>query len=322
MPNHITDTHDITCSACDQAKLHPAPHKSKIHHYAVGAYVSSDTCGPVKPTSKHGNNHMLLVVCAASKFALAYFIKDRKDIPTHVHAAITHILHRMRHPLSDLRSDNAKEYTSHTMQDIYRQYGITHHLRTPHQPQESGIAERLNRTIMEAVRALLHTAKLDDTHWEDAARDTIFKYNLMHHATTKTSPYQLWYKAQPAIKRLFTFGQLGTIPVYAPKKKLDSRAEPARYMYATSLTHVMILTFEQRTSTPITDKQTQPLPRPQHSKHEPNTNNHPPMKSMSTSHPQRACTKPESTPMPNSGKMRTMRNFAIWTRTTASNGFH
>lgn len=64
MPNHITNTHDITCSACDQAKLHPAPHKSKIHHYAVGAYVSSDTCGPVKPTSKHGNNHTPSGLCS------------------------------------------------------------------------------------------------------------------------------------------------------------------------------------------------------------------------------------------------------------------
>ena len=251
MPTQLPSTINITCSACNNAKLHPAPHKPKEHEHPVGAYVSSDTCGPIKPTSTHGNNHMLLVVCAASKFVLAHFIKDRKNIPDCIHTSITHIINRMKHPLRDLRSDNAKEYTSQAMKAMYAKYGLTLHLRTPHQPQENEIAERLNRTIMESVRALLHTAGLSDKYWEDAARDTIFKYNLMHHATINTSPYQLWYNAKPILNRIFTFGQLGTIPIYAPKKKLEPRADPARYMYAVSLTHVMTLNLRTGSYQPV-----------------------------------------------------------------------
>ena len=135
---------------------------------------------------------MLLVVCATSKFVLAHFIKNRRDIPNYVHAAITHMKHRMKQPLCELRIYNANEYTSHIMKQIYDKYGIIHHLRNPHQPQKNGIAERLNCTIIESVRALLYTSKLDDMYWVDAARDTIFKYNLMHHARINISPYRLW----------------------------------------------------------------------------------------------------------------------------------
>ena len=264
---------------------------------------------------------MLFVACAASKFILAHFIKNRRDIPNYEHAAINHIKHRMKHPLRELRSDNANEYTSRIMTQIYDKYGITHHLHTPHQPQENGIAERLNRTIMESVRALLHTAKLDDTYWEDAARDTIFKYNLMHHASTKTSPYRLWYNAHPKIKRMFTFGQLGTIPVYAPKKKLESRADPARYMYATTMTHVMTInlrigtynTLKHMTSTPITNRQTPRWPRLRPSKREQSTNNQRPPKSTSTPHHQRTWTKHESIRMRTTGKKLTTQNSIDFT---------
>ena len=58
MPTQLPSKLPLTCSACDNAKLHPAPHKPKNHDYAVGEYVSSDTCGPPNPTSAHGNNHM------------------------------------------------------------------------------------------------------------------------------------------------------------------------------------------------------------------------------------------------------------------------
>lgn len=94
---------------------------------------------------------------------------------------------------------------------------------------------------MNAVRALLKTSQIDDTYLKDAARDTIFKYNLMHHATTNTSPYQPWYHTITLVQRLFTFGQLGTIPVYATEKKQETRADPARYIFATTLTHFTIL---------------------------------------------------------------------------------
>ena len=45
------------------------------------------------------------------------------------------------------------------------------------------------------------------------------------------------------MKRIFTFGQLGTMPVYAPKRKLEARADPARDMYPTSCDHVVVISL-------------------------------------------------------------------------------
>lgn len=62
----------------------------------------------------------------------------------------------------------------------------------------------------------------------------------MHHSPTDPSPHQTWYDKTPHINRIFTFRQLGAVPVYAPKKKLEHPAHAAHYMYPASLTHIVI----------------------------------------------------------------------------------
>lgn len=112
LPAALPSDTAITCRECSQAKQHPEPNRSTVHHYAPGAYISSDTCGPVKPTSTHGKGHILTIICAATRFAIAHFIKDTKDIPSYIERTLYHIKHRMFHPLSDIRTDTAIEFTS------------------------------------------------------------------------------------------------------------------------------------------------------------------------------------------------------------------
>lgn len=130
------------------------------------------------------------------------------------------------------------------MISIYDKQKVSHHICTPHHPQENAVVEQFNRKLMESVRALLHTVQLPLEYWEDAVRDTIFKYNVLHHSSFSMSPYHLWYGHKPHLPCMFTFGQRGMIPIYAPKKEMDHRAEPEQYMYVTSLNTAMALNIQ------------------------------------------------------------------------------
>ena len=55
-----------------------------------------------------------------------------------------------------LRSNNGGEFTSNEFKDFCREFGIMRELTTPYNPQQNGVAERNNRYIMEAVRAMIH----------------------------------------------------------------------------------------------------------------------------------------------------------------------
>ena len=60
-----------------------------------------------------------------------------------------------------LRSDNVGEYTCDPFKDFCQREGIVHHFTVKGTPQQNGIAERINRTLLENVRCMLSNAKLD-----------------------------------------------------------------------------------------------------------------------------------------------------------------
>ena len=74
LPKSLRNTPpQITCSTCPAAKQSPLPHPRKQHMYAVGSYVSSDTCGPFKPRSRRGNLHFVTYLDANSRYLIVFF---------------------------------------------------------------------------------------------------------------------------------------------------------------------------------------------------------------------------------------------------------
>ena len=62
--------------------------------------------------------------------------------------------------IKTFRSDNGREFTSNEFKELCKDSGIKRELSTPYNPQQNGIIERKNRTIMEAARAMLHDQDL------------------------------------------------------------------------------------------------------------------------------------------------------------------
>ena len=65
-------------------------------------------------------------------------------------------------------SDNGREFTSNEFKELCKESGIKWEFSTPYNPQQNGIAERKNRTIMEAARAMLHDQDIPMHLWEEA----------------------------------------------------------------------------------------------------------------------------------------------------------
>ena len=59
-----------------------------------------------------------------------------------------------------LRTDNGGEYTSKQFEDFLKREGIHHEHTVPKTPEQNGVAERINQTLVETVRALLSDSKL------------------------------------------------------------------------------------------------------------------------------------------------------------------
>lgn len=212
-----------------------------------GQALSSDICGPISPASRQGNRYILTVVDTHSRFLIVEFLPTRQATPHRLYGILEYISHNSNtHPQS-LHTENAKKYLSRESRHVYTKHGTSHTTTTPHTPQENSFAKRINSIIMNATRAALLHSSLHITHWEDAVRDAVFKYNHILHSSTGSLPTTLWHGPTPTVPKYLLFGQLGTIPHLANRftiPKLHSRAPTVRYLYATYPKHVVVLALK------------------------------------------------------------------------------
>ena len=130
-------------------------------------------------------------------------------------------------PIRKLRTDNGGEYMSKDFQTYLTSKGIEHQLTVPHSPQQNGVAERLNCTLMESARATLSHANLPHKLWAEAVATAAY---LRNRTTTSANeeqltPFEKWYGHKPNISHLKVFGCAAYSHVPKTERKLDKKAQ-------------------------------------------------------------------------------------------------
>nr|GEU60750.1 hypothetical protein [Tanacetum cinerariifolium] len=105
------------------------------------------------------------------------------------------------------RCDNGEEFKNQEMNEFCTKKGIRREFSNARTPQQNGVAERRNKTLIEAARTMLADAKLPVTFWAEAVNTTCFVQNrvLVNKSQNKT-PYELFNNRIPAIGFLRPFG--------------------------------------------------------------------------------------------------------------------
>jgi hypothetical protein len=106
-----------------------------------------------------------------------------------------------------LRSDNGTEFKNSSFSMYCSAYGITQQFTTPDAPNQNGVSERLNLTLLDATRAMLHASKLSPDFWNEAVLNAVYTRNRSPSSSTgKCTPYELYYGHKPNVSHLQIFG--------------------------------------------------------------------------------------------------------------------
>lgn len=142
--------------------------------------------------------------------------QNRRQTGTVLLTTLNHIMQHTQRRMHRLHSDNAKEYLSKNTTNFLIAARISHTTTVPYTPQSNPIAERLNRTLMNAILAAFSHSCLPASFWYHAVACATFKYNHTPHAVTAGTPAQKWNPTSRAPTHLLPFGTLGTIPNLRP----------------------------------------------------------------------------------------------------------
>ncbi|CAI7816940.1 unnamed protein product [Closterium sp. NIES-53] len=130
--------------------------------------------------------------------------------------------------LKAFQCDGAGEYRSTEFTTYLQDRGIRRLFSLPHAHQQSGVAERLNRTLQEKMRALLAQAQLGPLYWPFAMDHATLLHNLLSSSVlpNNASPHLLWTGKLGTTKLLRVFGCVVQYrPPTAPLRKFDQRAK-------------------------------------------------------------------------------------------------
>jgi hypothetical protein len=124
-----------------------------------------------------------------------------------------------------IRTDMASYYTSATFSQYLKRQGLIQQFSAPYVPKQNGLAERLNRTLIESKRTSLHNGRLPIEFWGEALKSAAITYNYTYHSSVDGCPHKLLFGESPSLNRLQPLGTRCTYlsrdndPKFAPKGK-------------------------------------------------------------------------------------------------------
>lgn len=117
-------------------------------------------CGPIHITSQGGAMYFITFIDDYSRYISVYFLKAKSDALVVFKNYVMETERQTGNKLKRLRSDNGTEYVNTNFKRFLQDQGIVHETTVPYTPQQNGVSERANRTLMEMSRCLLEESKL------------------------------------------------------------------------------------------------------------------------------------------------------------------
>ncbi|GJR77259.1 retrovirus-related pol polyprotein from transposon TNT 1-94 [Tanacetum coccineum] len=151
--------------------------------------------------------YCLVVTDDYSRFSWVFFLRTKDETSEILKNFIKEIENLVDKKVKIIRSDNGTEFKNHVMDEFCREKGIKREYSVARTPQQNGVAERKNRTLIEAARTMLADSKLPTTFWAEAVSTACYVQNrvLVVKPHNKT-PYELFRGIKPAIGFMKPFG--------------------------------------------------------------------------------------------------------------------
>ncbi|WVZ13024.1 hypothetical protein V8G54_017554 [Vigna mungo] len=197
------------CDHCVLGKSHRIPFgKGKHSTERPFEYVHADLWGPARTLTHGGGAYFLSIIDDFSRRVWIYVLKNKSET---------------FQKLKCLRTDNRLEFVSEEFNGFCKEKGIRRHRTVVGTPQQNGLAERMNRTILERVRCMLLGSGLSKAFWGEAANTVVYLINRSpSSALNFKTPMEVWSGRPADYSHLRVFSSLAFAHVRGDK--LDSRA--------------------------------------------------------------------------------------------------
>jgi len=168
-----------TCESCVLSKqsCSPFPQGTSRRAEHVLELVHSDLCGPIKPNSNGGKRYFITFIDDLSRKTWVYFLQEESEALDVFKLFKVLVEKESGKFLISLRIDRGGEYTSYDFTKFCEKNEIQRQLTAAYTPQQNGVCEKKNRTILNMVRSILTRSGVPKTFWPEVVAWSIHILN-------------------------------------------------------------------------------------------------------------------------------------------------
>nr|GEX46312.1 hypothetical protein [Tanacetum cinerariifolium] len=202
---------DHLCSSCKLGKAKRNSFQSKTIPSSKRwlQLLHMDLCGPMRVAIINGKKYVLVIDDDYSRYTWTYFLRSKDKTPEVLIAFLRLVQIGLHAQVKIVRTDKGTEFLNKTLHAYFAFEGILHQTSVDRTPEQNGIVERRNRTLVEAARTMLSATKVPLFFWAKAIATTCFTQNhslvIPQHEKT---PYHIINDQKPSVKFFHIFGSL------------------------------------------------------------------------------------------------------------------
>ncbi|GJT64836.1 putative ribonuclease H-like domain-containing protein [Tanacetum coccineum] len=186
-----------------------------------------DLFGPTSVRSINHASYCLVITDDCSRFCWVFFLAKKDETSDILKTFIRQIENQLNQKVKIIRSDNGTEFKNRVMLEFCGEKGIKQEFSNARTPQQNGVAERMNRTLIEAARTMLADSHLPTTFWAEAVNTACYTFNRVRVTKPQNkTPYELLFGHKPILSYIRPFGCHVTIlNTLSPLGKFDGKSD-------------------------------------------------------------------------------------------------
>jgi transposase InsO family protein len=204
----IVPREKIDCEVCILGKMTRTPFpKNTDRKSELLEIVHSDVCGPMRIESNGNARYFVTFIDDFSKWCEIRLLKKKDEVFKAFEEYKASAEKRTGKSIKYLQSDNGKEFRNERFDAFLKEHGIGRRLTVTNNPEQNGVAERRNRTLVEMARCLLIQSGLPSSFWGEAVNTANYIRNRCpSNSLNGETAYQKWTGDTPDVSHLREFG--------------------------------------------------------------------------------------------------------------------
>ncbi|GJT17140.1 retrotransposon protein, putative, ty1-copia subclass, partial [Tanacetum coccineum] len=203
----INDGSYDKCESCISGKMTKKPFNNNIERATdLLGLIHTDVCGPFRHVSRKGASYFLTFTDDFSRYGYVYLLKHKHEVFETFKVFKSEVELQLGKKIKALRSDRGGEYLSQEFKDYLGKNGIVQHLTSPYTPQQNGVSEMRNRTLLDMIRSMFNLITLPLSFWDYALESIVRILNMVPTKKVDKTPYEIWHGKVPNLSYLKVWG--------------------------------------------------------------------------------------------------------------------